>query len=179
MKRGTIQFAALPWRIGQDGGFQVMLLTSRETRRWVIPKGWPIKRRKPVDVAAQEAYEEAGLRGHIVGKRPVGSFHYEKRLENGAVLCEVQVFLFHVEHQIDDWPEKHQRVTQWFDAAEAPSRVDEKGLANIIRRLQNYLLLHDLTKGESSKLHKPHYGKRVWLSTLGADFILRPYNSGL
>jgi hypothetical protein len=57
--------------------------------------------------------------------------------------------------------------------------VDEKGLANIIRRLQNYLLLHDLTKGESSKLHKPHYGKRVWLSTLGADFILRPYNSGL
>ena len=78
--RGATQFAALPWRISEGGTRQIMLLTSRETRRWVIPKGWPMKKRKPAEVARQEAYEEAGLIGQIVGKRPVGNFHYEKRL---------------------------------------------------------------------------------------------------
>ena len=137
MNHGVVQFAALPWRIGQDGICQVMLLTSRETRRWVIPKGWPIKGRKPAEVAALEAYQEAGLHGHVVGKRPVGNFHYDKQLAKGAVPCEVQVFLFYVERQISDWPEKHQRVTQWFDVADASSRVVEKGLGEIIGRLQN------------------------------------------
>jgi 8-oxo-dGTP pyrophosphatase MutT (NUDIX family) len=80
--RVTTQFAALPWRISERGTREVMLLTSRETHRWVIPKGWPMKKRKPAEAASQEAYEEAGLVGRIVGKRPVGSFHYAKRLGN-------------------------------------------------------------------------------------------------
>jgi 8-oxo-dGTP pyrophosphatase MutT (NUDIX family) len=91
---GTTQFAALPWRLSESGTRQVMLLTSRETRRWVIPKGWPMKKRKPAEVASQEAYEEAGLIGHIVDKRPVGTFHYAKRLAKREVLCRVRVFLF-------------------------------------------------------------------------------------
>ena len=66
-------FGALPWRIGARGTREVMLLTSRETHRWVIPKGWPMKGRKPAEVASQEAYEEAGLVGRVVGKRPLGS----------------------------------------------------------------------------------------------------------
>lgn len=128
------QFAALPWRIGDGGTRQVMLLTSRETRRWVIPKGWPMKGRKPAEVASREAYEEAGLLGTIVGKRPLGIFHYEKRLGTNALLCEVQVFSFWVYKQLDDWPEKNQRETRWFDVPEAASFVDEGGLAEIIRR---------------------------------------------
>src|SRR5262245_20966091 len=99
-----LQFAALPWRIDDSGRRQVLLLTSRETHRWVIPKGWPIKGRKPAEVAAQEAYEEAGLIGVLIGKRPIGNYFYEKRLRSGAVLCEVEVFLFRVERQLDDWP---------------------------------------------------------------------------
>ena len=75
-KSRGIQFAALPWRLSEGGTRQIMLLTSRETCRWVIPRGWPVKGRKPADVAKQEAYEEAGLVGHIVGKRPIGDFHY-------------------------------------------------------------------------------------------------------
>jgi 8-oxo-dGTP pyrophosphatase MutT (NUDIX family) len=130
----TTQFAALPWRISEHGTRQVMLLTSRETRRWVIPKGWPMKKRKPAEVASQEAYEEAGLIGHIVGKRPVGNFHYAKRLSKGEALCQVRVFLFRVERQLDDWPEKSQRKTEWFDAEEAVSLVEEGGLAEIINR---------------------------------------------
>ena len=54
-----------------------MLLSSRETHRWVIPKGWPMKKRKPHEVASQDACEEAGLIGHIVDKRAVGTFYYE------------------------------------------------------------------------------------------------------
>jgi len=131
---GTTQFAALPWRLSEGGTRQVMLLTSRETLRWVIPKGWPMKKRKPAEVASQEAYEEAGLIGHIVGKRPVGTFHYEKRLAKSEVLCQVRVFLFRVERQLDDWPEKNERETKWFDASEAADLVDEGGLAEIIDR---------------------------------------------
>ena len=111
-----------------------MLLTSRETHRWVIPKGWPMKKHKPAEVASQEAYEEAGLIGQIVGKRPIGNFHYEKRRVKGEALCQVRVFLFRVERQLDDWPEKSQRETRWFDAEEAAGLVEEGGLAEIIER---------------------------------------------
>ena len=130
----ALQFAALPWRIGEGRRREVMLLTSRETRRWVIPKGWPMKGRKPAEVASQEAYEEAGLVGQVVAKRPLGSFHYEKRLAKKAIVCEVQVFLFRVERQLDDWPEKDQRECQWFDAREAIALVEEGGLAEILDR---------------------------------------------
>jgi len=111
-----------------------MLLTSRETQRWIIPKGWPVKGRKPAEVASQEAYEEAGLIGQIVGKRPLGNFHYQKQLAKRVLLCEVRVFSFRVDRQLDDWPEKSQRETQWFDAGEAATLVLEDGLAGLISR---------------------------------------------
>jgi hypothetical protein len=93
-----------------------------------------MKGRKPAEVASQEAYEEAGLIGQIVEKRPLGNFHYEKRLARKAILCEVRVFLFRVERQLDDWPEKGQRESKWFDAKEAVNLVEEGGLAEILDR---------------------------------------------
>jgi 8-oxo-dGTP pyrophosphatase MutT (NUDIX family) len=132
--RRALQYAALPWRISEGGLREVMLLTTRETHRWVIPKGWPTKGRKPAEIAGQEAYEEAGLIGQIVGKRPLGNFHYEKRLAQKAILCEVRVFLFRVERQLDDWPEKGSRECRWFDANEAAALVEEGGLAEILDR---------------------------------------------
>jgi 8-oxo-dGTP pyrophosphatase MutT (NUDIX family) len=131
--RDRSQFAALPYRTGDNGEPQVMLLTSRETHRWVIPKGWPMKGKIPREVAAQEAYEEAGLIGRIVGKRPVGVFHYEKRLPAERLICEVQVFLLRVERQLEEWPEKGQRETKWFDLNTAANLVDEGWLAEIMR----------------------------------------------
>jgi 8-oxo-dGTP pyrophosphatase MutT (NUDIX family) len=126
------QFAALPWRVGESGTREVLLLTSRETGRWVIPKGWPMKGEKPHEVARREAYEEAGLVGHVPGKRPLGSFQYEKTLNHRSVLCEVKVFALQIERQLDEWPEKAQRETKWFDARDAASLVDEAGLGEII-----------------------------------------------
>jgi 8-oxo-dGTP pyrophosphatase MutT (NUDIX family) len=130
-----MQYAALPFRMGPDGRPQVLLLTSRETKRWVIPKGWPMRGKKPREVAAQEAFEEAGLIGSMIGKQPAGSFHYAKELASGeSILCQVKVFLLLVEQQVDDWPEREQRETRWFGAVDAAALVEEGGLAEILRR---------------------------------------------
>ncbi len=129
-----MQFGALPWRISEGGMREIMLLTTRESRRWMIPKGWPMKGLKPAEVASQEAFEEAGLIGQIVGKRPIGGFHYQKQLTKKERLCQVRVFSYRVERQLDDWPEKGQRDTRWFEASEAAMLVEEVGLAGIIER---------------------------------------------
>jgi 8-oxo-dGTP pyrophosphatase MutT (NUDIX family) len=87
-----VQYGALPYRLSAGSRPQFMLITSRDTRRWVIPKGWPKKGKSPRYSAAREAFEEAGVVG-AVAKRAVGSFSYEKRMRNGGVVvCEVRVF---------------------------------------------------------------------------------------
>jgi 8-oxo-dGTP pyrophosphatase MutT (NUDIX family) len=112
-----------------------MLITSRERRRWVIPKGWPKKGKSPQLSAAREAFEEAGVLG-AVAKRSVGSFSYQKRLKSGAVVvCDVHVFPLEVRHQSKRWPEKEERVIKWLSASEAAKKVDEPMLGQIIRRL--------------------------------------------
>lgn len=128
-----VQYAALPLGREPGGGLRVMLVTSRETKRWIIPKGWPIKGLEGPDVAAREAYEEAGLRGEI-GPEPVGSYTYEKRLKNrGMVTCLVQVFPLEVRKQLKRWPEKGERQTQWFAPEQAATMVGEAELAALIR----------------------------------------------
>jgi 8-oxo-dGTP pyrophosphatase MutT (NUDIX family) len=125
-----LQFAALPWRQGEE--LEILLVTSRESRRWVIPKGWPIKGRKPHLAAAREALEEAGVTGRVT-KKPRGSYGYVKRLKNGAPLeCRVQVFPLKVERQRKRWPEQHERSAQWFAASEAAAAVDEPELKALI-----------------------------------------------
>ncbi|MDE2362197.1 MAG: NUDIX hydrolase [Hyphomicrobiales bacterium] len=124
------QYAALPYRNRER--LEIMLVSSRETRRWVLPKGWPMKGKKPHAVAATEALEEAGLLGKIA-KKPVGSYHYIKRMSNGAALaCEVDVFPFRVQKQRKNWREQDQRLTSWFEAAEAAHLVDEPELSDIL-----------------------------------------------
>lgn len=127
-----MQYAALPWRLAD--GVEILLISSRETRRWVIPKGWPMKARKPHATAAVEAMQEAGLLGKIE-KATIGDFHYQKRLKNGAALtCRVEVFPLHVLRQRKNWPEKSQRVTQWFPYAAAAALVMEPELRDLIKR---------------------------------------------
>ncbi|HMK90489.1 MAG TPA: NUDIX hydrolase [Methylocystis sp.] len=125
------QYAALPWRL-KDGP-EILLLTSRDTRRWVIPKGWPMKGRKPFATAALEALQEAGLLGKI-DRKPLGAYHYRKRLKNGAALfCRVDVFALRVTRQRRNWPEKNQRTTQWFSYEAAAEEVAEEELQTLIR----------------------------------------------
>jgi 8-oxo-dGTP pyrophosphatase MutT (NUDIX family) len=131
-ERTGVQFAALPFKI-ESGNLQILLITSRETRRWIIPKGWPIRGVAPREVAAKEAIEEAGLVGRIVGKRSIGSYHYSKRLpDNQEMRCRVKVFLLSVHQQLDDWLEKEQRERRWVTPHKATHMVDEGGLAEIL-----------------------------------------------
>ena len=145
-KDGT-QFASLPFRVSADGSCQIMLVTSRGTHRWIIPKGWPIKGLRAFEAAAQEAYEEAGLIGHMVHDRPFGSYDYDKALPGRSLRCAVGVFLLRVDRQTTDWPEKTQRETRWFDPAEAADLVNEHGLADVIRRFASAHPLHVATAG--------------------------------
>src|ERR1700704_4175513 len=104
-----VQYAALPYRRGSNSRTEVMLVTSRETGRWVIPKGWPQKRKKPHASAAREAREEAGVVGKIE-HHPIGSYSYKKRLKSGTLVpCEVRVFPLKVNRQKRGWPEKEER----------------------------------------------------------------------
>ena len=106
----------------------MLLITSRETRRWVIPKGWPIKGMSSAKSAAQEAFEEAGVRGKV-HKRPVGVYHYDKRLKNGRMQhVRVAAFAMAVETEAEVYPELGQREKAWVTPTEAAKLVDEPEL---------------------------------------------------
>ena len=111
-----------------------MLITSGETKRWIVPKGWPIKGRKDHQAAAQEALEEAGVKGKI-RKHPIGAYTYQKRVADGVEACHVMVYVLDVEKQVSAWREKDQRERRWFSIDEAAESISEPALANIIRRL--------------------------------------------
>jgi ADP-ribose pyrophosphatase YjhB (NUDIX family) len=128
------QYAALPWRVGDDGEIEILIATSRRARRWIIPKGWPIKGRKPHATAAAEARQETGLIGDIE-RSALGFYHYAKRRGNGAVVaCRVEVFALKVTRRRRRWPEKGQRDTQWAPYRRAAELVEEIELREIILR---------------------------------------------
>jgi 8-oxo-dGTP pyrophosphatase MutT (NUDIX family) len=126
-----IQYAALPYRI-EARQVQVLLITSRGTRRWVIPKGWPMPGLKPQDAAALEAAEEAGVTGEIEA-HPIGSYHYEKGLKDARTAAvQVIVFPLLVTGQADAWKEQKERTVRWFRAARAAPLVAEPALRRLI-----------------------------------------------
>jgi len=130
-----LQYGALPYRVSSGSRAEFMLVTSRQTRRWVIPKGWPKKGKSPHRLAAREAFEEAGVTGAI-SRRSAGSFSYEKRLKNGGLIeCEVRVFPLEVKRQSKQWPEMQERRIKWLSASKAAEKVKEPMLGKIIRRL--------------------------------------------
>jgi 8-oxo-dGTP pyrophosphatase MutT (NUDIX family) len=126
-----LQVAALPWR-EQDGNVEIMLITSRDTGRWVLPKGWPEAREPLCNAAAREAGEEAGLSGTI-SPFEAGRYFYAKALPGGEeVPCEVLVFPLQVADVAERWKEKHARKRRWVACAEAERMVAERDLAQII-----------------------------------------------
>lgn len=131
------QVAALPFRV-KDGRVEVLLVTSRETKRWLIPKGWPMKGKKPYKAAAQEAIEEAGVKGSIQHK-PIGHYDYWKRRTEHFDLCRVEVYPLAVSKQLKSWREKGQREAQWFQVEDAAYQVLEPALAELIRSLPAHI----------------------------------------
>jgi 8-oxo-dGTP pyrophosphatase MutT (NUDIX family) len=126
-----VQAAALPWRL-TDRGVEVMLVTSRDTGRWVLPKGWPEGDEDLWKAAEREAAEEAGISGEIATSE-AGSYYYGKNLPSGLERrCEVHVFPLAVGRVADKWPERKARLRRWFSPQEAAARVQEPDLGELI-----------------------------------------------
>ena len=128
------QYGAIPYRVATDG-VRVLLITSRETRRWVIPKGNPMKGCKPHKAAAVEAFEEAGVKGKIE-REPLGSFGYDKVVGRKSVPCVVNVFPLLVREELDAWPEAGPRERTWVDCSAAAGMVREPELAELLRSFE-------------------------------------------
>lgn len=126
------QYGALPYRIDAEGVLEILLITSRETARWVIPKGHPVPGLAPPQSAALEAYEEAGIEGEVA-EAAIGVFRYRKRIRFGLPrLVRVTVFPLRVTRVLRRWPEAHQRRRQWLPRAAAASAVQEVALRRLI-----------------------------------------------
>lgn len=126
-----VQVAALPWRV-VDGKVEVMLITSRDTGRWVLPKGWPERRETFAEAAAREAAEEAGISGGMT-PHPVGSFVYDKvRHPEPDERCQVFVYPLQVDRIAGRWPERKQRERRWFAPDAAAAVVNEPDLSDLI-----------------------------------------------
>jgi two-component system phosphate regulon sensor histidine kinase PhoR len=129
------QFGVIPVRRAADGRLEVLLITSRETRRWVVPRGNPMAGKSPVEAAAIEAFEEAGISGPVEPEA-IGRYTYEKRQRSGGLVpAEVQLFRMSVESESADWPERRERERRWFAPDEAAAAVAEPALAGLIRAI--------------------------------------------
>jgi 8-oxo-dGTP pyrophosphatase MutT (NUDIX family) len=129
------QVAALCWRVSHKNGhgLEVLLITSLNSKRWIVPKGWPEPDLSPAENAAREAFEEAGVTGKIAAQ-PIGTYHYLKeKKDGGGVPCSVEVFALAVTKQLDDWPEKNSRELAWLSAEQAAARVSEPGLRQMLK----------------------------------------------
>jgi 8-oxo-dGTP pyrophosphatase MutT (NUDIX family) len=135
------QIAVLPWRPAvEEGRVEVLLVTSRETRRWVIPKGWPMKGLASNMAAAREAYEEAGVQGYTA-MDPIGTYLYDKRMAKGRPKrTEVVVYPFHVSLELDAWPEMFERERLWTTPEDAALKVDEPELKALILAFDPYFI---------------------------------------
>src|ERR1044071_2545386 len=127
-----LQYAALPFCLSIDKRLEILLITSRRTRRWIIPKGWPIEGLTPWDCAAREALEEAGVSGEVQ-EDSIGYYHYFKQLKNNiAIPCKVDVYALRVTLRRQEWEEKHERELRWCSVSEAVSLVNEPELPDLI-----------------------------------------------
>ena len=126
------QFGALCYRI-TDEKIQVLLITSRRTQRWILPKGWPENGMTPGESAANEAMEEAGVTGKL-NERPLGVFYYEKIVKNGENYpCIVTIYALKVKKIWAGYQEKSERRRKWFSQKGAAKRVLEPDLALLIK----------------------------------------------
>ncbi|MER9076612.1 NUDIX hydrolase [Mesorhizobium sp. M0904] len=146
------QVAAIPFRLNEHGDVEVMLVTSRTTRRFIVPKGWPMKGKSGRKAATIEAQEEAGVLGKTL-KQPAGTYCYWKRLANRFVRVDVVVYLLEVTEELADWEESKRRQRAWLAPADAAVLIDEPDLSTLVRNVRIPELEY------SSKKKNPAFGK--------------------
>ncbi|MEZ5779092.1 MAG: NUDIX hydrolase [Paracoccaceae bacterium] len=131
-REAMTQYAALCYRKSSKNGVEILLVTSRDTGRWVLPKGWPMKGRTGPESALGEAYEEAGVEGRI-SDRPIGLYSYDKGMDDGMLQpCVVTVYPVEVQKLRRKFPERAERKRRWFLPAKAARKVDEPELRELL-----------------------------------------------
>ena len=134
-KRKAVQVGALCTR-KVHGKRQVLLITSRRTRRWIIPKGWQMAGISDGEAAAIEAWEEAGVAEAKVSKKPFGKYTYDKDLDNGVeVPVKVKVYKLKVRKMKRNFPERHERRQMWVSPKRAAKLVREPKLKKLLLKL--------------------------------------------
>ena len=154
------QAGVIPYRI-LDGKVHVLLVTSRDTGRWIIPKGNINNRVTPAQAAQKEAYEEAGVKGTITSSIPLGFYTYFKILASGeAQPATVEVYLLLVKQRLKKWPEKDQRKLSWVSIKKAARQVQELGIIPLLLRLNELEddLVNTGRKLSSSPRSRDHVG---------------------
>lgn len=129
----SVQAAAIPYR-WNSGQLEIAMVTKRQRRSWIVPKGHVETGESPRQSARREASEEAGLVGRI-GLRPCGFYRYLKGREPHLVV----VFLMRVTRELRSWSEDEEREREWFEVERAIARVRERGLRRILRDLAERL----------------------------------------
>jgi ADP-ribose pyrophosphatase YjhB (NUDIX family) len=129
------QVAALPVRRGPDGKPRVLLVTTLQTHRWIIPKGWPWPGEPDYVAAGEEAREEAGVLGEP-NPVSIGTYCYDKRRSSGIVPVRVTVYVLNVREELQTWPEVAQRERAWFTLREAAAAVQEPELHELLLSLE-------------------------------------------
>jgi len=134
------QFAALCYRM-VDGKPEVLLITSRRSGRWILPKGWPMDGKTPAESAATEAWEEAGVQGKV-HPRCLGLFSYHKEMtaQEPSLPCVAMVYALRVKSLSTKYPEAGQRKRKWLRPKRAAERVAEPELAHILRKFDPSVL---------------------------------------
>lgn len=134
-KRETrTQFGALCFRRtkAKKAGIEVLMVSSRDTGRWIIPKGWPVDGETPAAAAAMEAWEEAGVRGRVFDAC-IGHYSYQKWIDEEMSLpCIVAVFAVEVQRLDDAYPESAERKRKWLTPKKAAQKVEEEELRHLI-----------------------------------------------
>jgi len=114
-------------------------MTSRDTGRWIIPKGNINGRSTPSKAAEKEAYEEAGVKGTITSSIPLGIYTYSKKLESGeARAATVEVYLLRIKERLKKWPEKGERKLSWVSTKKAVGLIEEPGVVPLLHRLMEF-----------------------------------------
>jgi 8-oxo-dGTP pyrophosphatase MutT (NUDIX family) len=126
------QVAALSYRKSRDGELQFLLISSRTTRRFILPKGWRMKGKTGAKAAAIEAHEEAGVFGKVA-KKPFGSYRYFKRTDSEFILVKVDVYPLEVKGQRGKWLESSERAQSWLCLEDAATLLDEPALVTLLR----------------------------------------------
>lgn len=130
-----VQVAALCYRRSEKGKKKkILLITSRDQGRWILPKGWPIDGLDGAGAALQEAFEEAGVVKGKVANKAIGTFDYVKRLDTGGnATCEAQVYPIEVKETTSEFPEAEEREQKWVSPKQAAEMVQEPQLQELLR----------------------------------------------